>query len=82
MLETLGHRLLYICHLRISESKNEGHFEEVALSILRERHNTPTLERFLNEEILAKQVGRPHPQSADPEMRLYKVFVAQKEVSP
>ena len=69
------------CKSRIAEKKNEGHFEELPLSVLRERHATPVLKRFLEDEVIAKQSGRPHPQSADPEMRLYKIFVTNKEIS-
>ena len=41
----------------------------------------PWLASSTTKYIIAKQAGRPHPQSSDPEMRLYRVFVAQKKIS-
>ena len=54
---------------------------ELPLALLREQYKTPELKKFLDDEILAKQKGRDHPQSKDPEMRLYTVFEMNKEIS-
>ena len=74
---------LYIVNTaRTAEKRNEGHYIELPLSVLKERYNTPELKKFLEEDILAKQKGREHPQAKNNEnMRLYKVFEGQKEVS-
>ena len=68
--------------LRIAEKRNEQEFEELPLAVLREQYKTPELKSFLEEHILAKQTGRPHPQAkGDENMRLFKVLKGQKEIS-
>ena len=67
--------------IRTAEKSNASHYIELPLIILKERYNTPELKKFLEDDILAKQKGREHPQAkGNEDMRLYKVFEGQKEV--
>ena len=47
---------------RISEKRNEGHYVELPLHELRQKYSSPEGAAFLQNEIVAKQPGRPHPQ--------------------
>ena len=72
------HRIL---DTRMSEHRDEGHFVEKPLNILKQEYSSPELAKWLQEEIVDKQVGRDHPQSkGNPDMRLYKVFEANKDI--
>ena len=72
---------LQVSYVRMSEHRDEGHFVEKPLSILKQEYSTPELAQWLQDEIVNKQVGRDHPQSkGNPEMKLYKVFEANKDI--
>ncbi|CAE7331589.1 unnamed protein product, partial [Symbiodinium sp. CCMP2592] len=68
--------------LGISEKRNEGHYVELPLHELRQKYSTPEGAAFLENEIVAKQPGRPHPQAPKNEdFRLYKVYECDREIS-
>ncbi|CAE7742193.1 unnamed protein product [Symbiodinium sp. CCMP2592] len=68
---------------RYSEKRNEGHYIELPLHELEKRYgDTEEGRRFLQEDILAKQSGREHPQAkGNASWRLYKVYEYGKEIS-
>ncbi|CAE7655357.1 nipblb [Symbiodinium sp. CCMP2592] len=60
----------------LSESKNTEKFQELPLCEIRIKHgHLPGGEQFI-KDLLANQKGKEHPQTSDPEWRLYKVFVS------
>ncbi|CAE7457434.1 unnamed protein product, partial [Symbiodinium sp. CCMP2592] len=66
-----------------SEKRNEGHYIELPLHELEKKYgDTEEGRRFLQEDILAKQSGREHPQAkGSASWRLYKVYEYGKEIS-
>eukprot|EP00435_Cladocopium_sp_Y103_P060416 s132_g22.t1 len=57
-----------------AKEEDKSKWREVSLSTLRKEFTSPAEQRFLQEKIVNAQPGRQHPQSDDPEMRLYWVF--------
>ena len=63
----------------LSRHEDDSCWAEKPLSVLRKEFSSPAEQRFLEEKVVGVQQGRQHPQSDDPEMRLYWVYQQSEE---
>ena len=64
-------------YVDLAQNEQASQWVEITLAELRKRYSSEAEKRFLQREILDKQVGRVHPQDStgqDEEMKLYWVW--------
>ena len=82
--QCLGDITIEAEYVSLAEREDTAAWEELPLETLKKMYTTQAETQFLEQQVVAKQKGRAHPQSPDdpnPNMRLYWVFKQNSDLT-